>query len=320
MKKLIVILALTLTAALTCGLLACGRSNPDSANGKFDELTTTESVYGFSAASAGILISSMSDGAVQPAQMKALSRTSVQAPSETLPNREGRAAASDAPDIAELNRYMALVESLLSDGGFQVQSQTSDRPEYGEKMVVSYRDMQGNTLQYTMYYNQILVEAKDWDDDEDDEETYAIEGVMTVEGTDYEIRGERKNESEPGESESETEFRVRLSETRYMTVEQSLETEDGETEQEYSYSIFENRKLVEKSSFSYESERGEDELKMRSFRDGQSQTLYFERETVRGEERIRLRIGEGQNSRSYIVRIETDESGNRRYTYSPAHA
>ena len=240
--------------------------------------------------------------------------------SETLPNREGRAAASNAPDIAELDRYMALVESLLSDGGFQVQSQTSDRPEYGEKMVVSYRDMQGNTLQYTMYYNQILVEAKDWDDDEDDEETYAIEGVMTVEGTDYEIRGERKNESEPGESESETEFRVRLSETRYMTVEQSLETEDGETEQEYSYSIFENRKLVEKSSFSYESERGEDELKMRSFRDGQSQTLYFERETVRGEERIRLRIGEGQNSRSYIVRIETDESGNRRYTYSPAHA
>ena len=66
MKKALTILALSLALVLAVGLVACNDpTGGGSVNGKFDALNTTESVYGFSAASAGMLISSM-NGA-QPA-------------------------------------------------------------------------------------------------------------------------------------------------------------------------------------------------------------------------------------------------------------
>lgn len=56
MKKLTISLILSLVMALTLGLTACTEGGSDKRN-KFNELITTESVYGFSAASAGMLIS-----------------------------------------------------------------------------------------------------------------------------------------------------------------------------------------------------------------------------------------------------------------------
>ena len=66
MKKKLMVLALTLLVTLSISLVACvepGTGKPLGGNGKFDDLKTTESVYGFSAASAGMLISSMGNGA-----------------------------------------------------------------------------------------------------------------------------------------------------------------------------------------------------------------------------------------------------------------
>lgn len=117
MKKKLMVLALTLLVALSIGLVACvepGTGKTHGNNGKFDDLKTTESVYGFSAASAGMLISSMGNGANTAATAA-----------------EGDV--TDALDTAQLDNYMALVESLLSDGGFNVLAQTSDRKEYTEK-------------------------------------------------------------------------------------------------------------------------------------------------------------------------------------------
>ena len=60
MKKLLTALVLTLALALALGIAAC--SSDKGGNGKFDDLDSTESVYGFSAASAGMIISSMNCG------------------------------------------------------------------------------------------------------------------------------------------------------------------------------------------------------------------------------------------------------------------
>ena len=186
-------------------------------------------------------------------------------------------------------------------------------------MTVSYKDLAGNTLQYTMYYNQELIASEtDRDDDDDEtEETFAIRGVMEIDGTFYAVEGSRENETEGNESESETKFRVTLSDASYMLVEQGYETEEGETEQEYSYSVYSGGALAERSTFSYEDEQGETELKMTSYKDGVRETLYFERETVRGEEVIRLRIGSGEGVQSYIVHITEGEDGKNRYEYEP---
>lgn len=388
MKKVFTAMALSLAITLSFGLAACNKQpskggSANGGNGKFNELNTTESVYGFSAASAGMIISSMNEAGttaqtaravqnlrpVQTAQTsQSVGLTSVShasaprvsatnlgsvanvcavpvnssaddaenAPVEETPDtsetpdvsvpetpetpetpEKPGEQPSDSPETAELDRYMALVESLLSDGGFDFSSQTSDREEYAEKTVISYKDMSGDAHDYVMYFNQTLTKSETDESDGETEENYSIKGVMVIDGADYEIRGERKNESEEGESETETEFVVILGENRYIRVEQSVETEDGESEQEYCYSVYENGKLVERSEFSYETEENETELKMTSFKDGKTQVLYFEREIEKGEEVIEIHVGDGKHGKGYIVHIEKDENGDNRYSFIP---
>lgn len=385
MKKVFTAMALSLAITLSFGLAACNNQpskggSANGGNGKFNELNTTESVYGFSAASAGMIISSMNAAGttaqtvqiLQPAQIAQASHsvglTSVShasaprvsatnlcsvahvcavpvnssaddaenAPVEETPDtsetpdvsvpetpetpetpEKPGEQPSDSPETAELDRYMALVESLLSDGGFDFSSQTSDREGYAEKTVISYKDMSGDAHDYVMYFNQTLTKSETDESDGETEENYSIKGVMVIDGADYEIRGERKNESEEGESETETEFVVILGENRYIRVEQSVETEDGESEQEYCYSVYENGKLVERSEFSYETEENETELKMTSFKDGKTQVLYFEREIEKGEEVIEIHVGDGKHGKGYIVHIEKDENGDNRYSFIP---
>lgn len=390
MKKVFTAMALSLAITLSFGLAACNNQpskggSANGGNGKFNELNTTESVYGFSAASAGMIISSMNAAGttaqtvqiLQPAQIAQASQsvglTSVShasaprvsatnlcsvarvcavpvnssaddaenAPVEATPDTSENPDVSvpetpdvsvpetpetpekpgeqpsDSPETAELDRYMALVESLLSDGGFDFSSQTSDREGYAEKTVISYKDMSGDAHDYVMYFNQTLTKSETDESDGETEENYSIKGVMVIDGADYEIRGERKNESEEGESETETEFVVILGENRYIRVEQSVETEDGESEQEYCYSVYENGKLVERSEFSYETEENETELKMTSFKDGKTQVLYFEREIEKGEEVIEIHVGDEKHGKGYIVHIEKDENGDNRYSFIP---
>lgn len=396
MKKVFTAMALSLAITLSFGLAACNNQpskggSANGGNGKFNELNTTESVYGFSAASAGMIISSMNAAGttaqtaravqnlrpVQTAQTsQSVGLTSVshasaprvsatnlcsvahvcavpvnssaddaenapveetpdtsetpdvsvpENPDVSVPETPGTSETpekpgeqpSGSPETAELDRYMALVESLLSDGGFDFSSQTSDREEYAEKTVISYKDMSGDAHDYVMYFNQTLTKSETDESDGETEENYSIKGVMVIDGADYEIRGERKNESEEGESETETEFVVILGENRYIRVEQSVETEDGESEQEYCYSVYENGKLVERSEFSYETEENETELKMTSFKDGKTQVLYFEREIEKGEEVIEIHVGNGKHGKGYIVHIEKDENGDNRYSFIP---
>lgn len=310
MKKLLTASALALTLALGLGISACSDGGKAEGNGTFGDLTTAESVYGFSAASAGMLISSMNGGA--PA--KSFSAVALSADTSVS---EGERA-----DLSELDSYMALVESLLSEGGFTSSVTASEREGYANKMTVAYRDIDGNSLGYEMYYNETALPADDDDDDDhfedETEENYAIEGVLVIEGADYAVRGTRNAESERGESESETEFRVTLGEDRYMYVEQSEEREGEETEQEYTYSLREGGSLVERSTFSYETERGETELKMTSYKGGQSKIFYFEKENYRGEEVVFIRVGNNQSAQGYIVETVTDENGTR-YEYIPVN-
>ena len=334
MKKIVTLLIIAaLAAALCISLVACddsdsgkrpgggGSFNPGG-NGSFGELDTSEEIYGFSAASAGMLISAMNDGS---AANLATSAADATAPDATAPDTGVTEPVTPVVDpvTEELDGYMALVESLLSDGGFTVTTEASDRADYDVKSVITYRDMHGNTLGYTMYYNETLIPDFDDDDDDDDdwedrfeqEEEYAIEGIMIIDGIEYRIHGERSTETEPGESEDETEFIVYLSDTRRMVVEQSVESEQGELEREYNYIVYEGRNVIERSTFEYENEMGEIEIEMTHYKDGVSTVFFFDRELVRGEEVIRIRVGSAQSTEGYIVRLTENADGSVSYTY-----
>lgn len=313
MKKALSLLALSLALVLAVGLVACNDpTGGGSVNSKFDALNTTESVYGFSAASAGMVISSM-NGA-QPACEVASAADDDD--DDKVENAPANGSEEVVIDTAQLDQYMALVESLLSDGNFDIKSQTSDRDGFEEKMIVSYKDLSGNTLSYIMYYNQVLTDSETDDEDGEVEDSFSIDGIMVIGENEYDVHGERKIETEQGESENTTEFVVTLDNNRTLRVKQSLEIEDDETEQKYSYSLYDGETLVERSTFSYESEQGETELKMSTLKDGKTQVVYFEKELKGDKEVIEIHVGKGKTGKGYIVNVNVDENGNKSYTYT----
>lgn len=293
--------ALALCIALT--FTGCGTVSGPGGDNKFAALDSAQSVYGFSAASAGMLISEMAETPVteEPGTETPVTEEPVteepgaETPAETpVPEEPG----AEAPD-----KYLALADRLLGDGAFRTEEKASDRPEYRYMLQVGYTDMTSD-ISYVLYYNETPV--PDDDDDDDDEAEYFIEGVMTVDGAEYPVRGTRSSETDGRETESETEFRVTLAGDRYMLVEQGYENDDGETEQTYSYSVYEGGRLIERSTFEYETERGETELKLTSRKDGKTSVFVFDRETVRGEEVLRLTVRDGQTVKRYLVRPAAD--------------
>lgn len=339
MKKALTVLGLAGALALSLGLAACGNNGTGTGGDKFEDLTTAESVYGFSAASAGMLISAMEGGEAQ--SFAAAYRGgyeggfgegnfgegnfgSGEGAGDTQQGAGDTQQGAGQADFSELDGYMALIESLLSDGGFGVREGASEREGYEYTMVVTWRDLAGEKLEYTMHYNRLFTKTDrddrddrdDWDEiwEDEYEEEYALEGVLVVDGQDYPVRGTRSVEEEGNESESETELRVDLG-GRTMLVEQESESEGREQEQEYVYSVYEGRRLVERSAFSYEQEDGETEIKMLTVKDGVTQAFYFERERVRGQERVLLRVGSGRDAKTYIVQAHTGADGQTSYTY-----
>ena len=321
MKKILcAILALATVFTLSIGIAACGPSS-QSNGGTLNQLNSVREIYGFSAASAGTIISAMPEN--NAADETAPDTTNPETPDTSNPETPGTQDPAGS-EVDELNQYMLLVESILSEGGFQITEETSDREGYAIKTTVTYTDMLGEKVAYSMYYDQTLIEDDDDDDDDDDEieEDFNIEGIMIIEGNEYEIRGESSREIEGDESENETEFVVFFDRAAgsYMKVEHSFEQERNEMEQEYEYSVYENRKLVEKSVFEYEQEKDEEEILFRLWKTEKDDSVfnkvfYFERENDKDE--ITIRTGEPGNMKTYKVTISADEDGSN-YIYEYA--
>lgn len=212
----------------------------------------------------------------------------------------------------ELDGYMGLVDSFLNGSGYSVEVTNSDRAEYDEMMKISYSGLNGST-KYEMHYNKMLIPDFDDDDrwEDEEEEEYAIEGVLVIDGMEYPVQGVREIERERNEYESETQFRVTLENGRSVWVEQSESSEKDEHELEYSYLIRENGRVVERSSFSFEEEKGETELEMLTEKNGKRESFSFEKESYRGREYMFLRVGSGRETKRYLVVSD----GNGGYTY-----
>lgn len=316
MKKTITLILAASALTLALGATACNTGGI-SLGGTGDTPASSESVYGVSAATAGMLIQSMEAGS--PASRTP--ESTPQTPETTLPETpretpEQQPTEPAAPETTvsafpELDGYMGLVDSFLNGSGYSVEVTNSDRAEYDEMMKISYSGLNGST-KYEMHYNKMLI--PDFDDDdrwEDEEEEYAIEGVLVIDGMEYPVQGVREIERERNEYESETQFRVTLENGRSVWVEQSESSEKDEHELEYSYLIRENGRVVERSSFSFEEEKGEIELEMIAERNGKRESFSFEKETYRGREYIFLRVGSGRETKSYLVVSD----GNGGYTY-----
>lgn len=317
MKKTITLILAASALTLALGATACNTGGI-SLGGTGDTPASSESVYGVSAATAGMLIQSMeadSPASRTPESMPQTPETTLpETPRETPEQQPTEPAAPETTVSAfpELDGYMGLVDSFLNGSGYSVEVTNSDRAEYDEMMKISYSGLNGST-KYEMHYNKMLIPDFDDDDrwEDEEEEEYALEGVLVIDGMEYPVQGVREIERERNEYESETQFRVTLENGRSVWVEQSESSEKDEHELEYSYLIRENGRVVERSSFSFEEEKGETELEMIAERNGKRESFSFEKETYRGREYIFLRVGSGRETKSYLVVSD----GNGGYTY-----
>ena len=275
MIPLVALAVILLVLAIVLPLALPGSSSTVLPGGnKFADITNADSFYAYGAASVGSLLASESD---------------------TSPVRAMKDdAAQEEKHIETVNRYMALVEGLLSEDAIEATA-VAGNEEYKYGMKIGYTDLLGNAAHYTLYYNKHFLSAEQ-EEDEKEEEEYAIEGVLVAEGRTYPVSGNYETESEEDETEGELFFRAYLDEEKssYIEVTQEYESEreDGEqeVEREYVYSRYENGKSVERTTVEYESEESELELKLTIEQENVRDELVFE-SARRGGETVLLAEG-----------------------------
>lgn len=271
-----IILAVAIPLSARPGLPAIDGGMAGDAGDKFDDITGSDAFYAYGAASVGAVLSSAESGGAEStvaAAYVASNRLSV-----------------TQEQLDTVNRYLALVESLLGDGAI---TSAPIEPEEGYQfgMTVGYSDLLGNSVGYTMYYNKNFVDGEY--DDGESEENYSIEGVLIVEGASYPVEGTYEVEQEE-ESESELSFTAYTSADRrsYIAVTRESESEDdgreSKREHEYVYTVCENGRDAEKMKVKYESEEGELELEMEIERGDVKERLKFKDETEDGERVIEV--------------------------------
>ena len=268
MIPLVAIAVILLVLAIVLPLVLPGTVSPLPLPGgnKFADITNADSFYAYGAASVGSLLASEND---------------------TSPVRAMKDdAAQEERHIETVNRYMALVEGLLSEDAIEATA-VAGNEEYRYGMKIGYTDLLGNAAHYTLYYNKHFLSAEQKEDEK--EEEYAIDGVLVAEGKTYPVSGNYETESEEDETEGELFFRAYLDEARsaYIEVTQEYESEneDGgqEVEREYVYSRYENGERVERTTVEYESEEGELELKLTIEQENARDELVFESARRDGE-------------------------------------
>lgn len=321
MKKKFLLVGLCLTMAMSMALAACG--NPDK--GKTNALSSPKDVYGMGAVSSVRLLgSNMSASAV-----KTFSAVNATAKTRTY----GVKSASAIADISEgevkeqverFNEYFTALDSFLGEEiiSTTTEKNTDSRYPYELKMTITGKDLSGKTIPYVMYYTETL-DGAEGEKDEETENEYRLVGVMVIDDVDYYLEGERSEETEKNEAETELKIRAyvdKTDKTTYIQMEQEYSVEDGETETEYVYSIYANGELLEQTAVEFETENKNNKVETEyelEFRSGTSKGKYVvEREVKNDRTSIKVKYNiDGKTGVFHISEI-TDENGNKKYEYT----
>ena len=249
-------------------------------------------------------------------------------------NAIARTAADESEDEAKrqakkFNDYFSALNSFFGDDvvSTSTEANTDGRYPYKTKMTITGKDFAGQTNTYIMYYTETLSGSEDDDyDDDDEEETeneYKLTGIMIIEGVEYNLEGERSEEAEKDESETELKIRAYADpsdKTSYVQMEQELSVENGETETEYVYSVYVNGELLEQTAVEFETENKNNKVETKyelEFRSGETKGKYsVEREVVNDNAEIKVKYNIAGDCGDFRIREITDGNGNKQYEYT----
>ena len=242
-NKIIVLCAAALAVVLLLGtiipvLMKNRKPIVPSVSNKFAQITDATSFYAYGAASVGTLLAS-SD-----------SLPTVRKLSASLPTvrKLSASAETEKSRLTTVNRYMSLVESLLSEQNI-VSNMILGERGYRYGMTVKHTDLHGNEISYRLYYdkypaatesedknyygvtrNDKISELKisdgestdykayngykidnEYNIDKNDDKTekdYSIKGILLIGEAEFFVEGVYETENDGGESESELYFKA----------------------------------------------------------------------------------------------------------------
>lgn len=305
-------------------------TSPTDPGGIFGELSTADEVYGFSAASAMVMLGGTQNSVASSYGLRAVTLSEQMAGPHNGGNAQSDA--DDLENIEKINKYMQIAESLTSDGGYTVTAGENggDYAQYGYALKVAYTDALGvNRDGGTLYFNKTFTNGEIEDDES--EVTYSLDGIMVTDGNEYPLRGTHQSETESDESEDEYVLCIELGDGRYILVEQQYENESEnnqtESETEYCYTLYQARNgaqpnfdregeidfdedefsVISRTTIEYETEHDETELVITAESNEGRQTFAFEAENGR----MLVRLGGAFTEVVYTVDIE-----NGQYVYT----
>ena len=252
-NKIIVLCAAVLAVVLLLGaiipaLMKNRKPIVPSVSNKFAQITDAASFYAYGAASVGTLLAS--SASLPTVRKLSDSLPTVRKLSASLPTvrKLSASAETEKSRLTTVNRYMSLVESLLSEQNI-VSNMISGERGYRYGMTVKHTDLHGNEISYRLYYdkyptvtesenknyygvtrNDKISELKisdgespdykayngykiynEYNIDKNDDKTekdYSIKGVLLIGGAEYFVEGVYETENDGGESESELYFKA----------------------------------------------------------------------------------------------------------------
>ncbi len=243
-----VLAVVLLLAAIIPALMKNRKPIVPSVSNKFAQITDAASFYAYGAASVGTLLAS--SDSLPTVRKLSDSLPTVRKLSASLPTVRKLSASAEAEKsrLATVNRYMSLVESLLSEQNI-VSNMISGERGYRYGMTVKHTDLHGNEISYRLYYdkyptatesedknyyginrNDKISELKisdgespdykayngykidnEYNIDKNDDKTekdYSIKGILLIGGAEYFVEGVYETENDGGESESELYFKA----------------------------------------------------------------------------------------------------------------
>lgn len=159
-------------------------------------------------------------------------------------------------DISDIDDYIEMVEALLGSDQLRVESEESDLIDYANKILYSTTDINGDTLVFTFYYNEVdLIDLPDensnlnmnqnhfiFNDEDDDLAIKWVQGILFFNEISYKIEGKVLNL----EGKELVRLRSYTDEDNYVMVNYQMNTQTN-TRQNFIFKLVEEGIITKQS-------------------------------------------------------------------------
>ncbi len=197
---------------------------------------------------------------------------------------------------------IAVSQNLTSEYFVKTEVVVSDRAEYEYQYTVKTRDYTGGQEVYTFYYTQ--TDISDEEDIRENEKEYRLNGLVILDGIEYQMVGEQEVE----QGEMEYTFKILIDNNNYVIIEQ--ETELNETE--FEYTVYKGGKKVFSTEIEYEVDRKgnvEFEYELVDRQNNVSQKYKFVFFEKGGEKFAKVVVKDNKSTVLAIVKISQTQNG-----------